>query len=271
MSLLAVWVPDEDQPRLWMASDSRLSDDERVLLDEGVKIFEVPVVCRRASAGGFFDDVYYASKLGLGCVGGSLIYQQVHATLLPLLSNLIGIAKPPSIADVAQFTAVVGTQYVRSLGVRRPLAAKQVQLVLGGFCPTERTLVAFELRPDIVGDRIGFAVRRVDLTTAFYAGDQLSRAGNLHEQIAVVNEPGAPAARAPLNVIRHLIEACDVPTIGGDVQVGFTVGEVFQRVQTCRPVPGQEPKAAAWLNAICIDELPPPGPCRIGLMSSISP
>ena len=271
VSLVAAWVPAEDQPRLWMASDSRLSADEHVLLDEGVKIFEVPVVCRLQSASGSFGDVYYASKLGLGCVGGSLIYHQVHAMLLPLLANLVGAGGPPSVADLAEFTAAVGTHYVRSLGARRPAAAHQVQLVIGGFCPTEGELAAFELRPSLDGELIAFAVSRIALDTPYFAGDQLVRARELYERIAAADQAGASASRAPLNVIRELIEADDAPTIGGDVQVGFTVGPAFQRVQTCRPIPGQEPRAAFWLNAICLDELPNPGPCGIGLMGSVSP
>jgi hypothetical protein len=73
MSLLSAWIPQEDQPRIWIASDSRLSDDERILMNEGVKIFEVPIVCRRPGTSGHFDTVDFATTVGLGCVGGSLI------------------------------------------------------------------------------------------------------------------------------------------------------------------------------------------------------
>jgi hypothetical protein len=60
MTLLAVWCAEE---RLWMASDSRLSDGGGPLIDEGVKIFELPVVCRAFSEqAGFFPDVYFATS-----------------------------------------------------------------------------------------------------------------------------------------------------------------------------------------------------------------
>jgi hypothetical protein len=93
-----------------MASDSRLSDPEGILIDQGVKISEIPLICRSAvPETGFFTNVYFANTLALGCLGGSLIYQQIQANLLPLLRNLIGLLN--SVPSVGQ-----------SLSSRRPLA-----------------------------------------------------------------------------------------------------------------------------------------------------
>lgn len=270
MTLLAVWRAEE---RLWMASDSRLSDGGGPLIDEGVKIFELPVVCRAPSMqSGFFEDVYCATSFGLGCAGNSLIYHQIHANLLPLLGNLIDTqGRAPSVADIAAFTAEVGTRYVRSLGSRRPQDAGRVRLLLAGWCPITRTLTAYELRPRVVDTLMRFTVAQLALSTPHFVGDCCDRARELHDEIAAANLPGASQNRAPLNVIRQLIEDTNTQTIGGDVQVGFTVGPAFRRVRTCRPIPGMEPKAAFWLNAICTDDLPSVGPCALGLMGSISP
>ena len=38
MTLLTTWIANEDQSRLWMASDSRLSDEGGSLIDEGVTV-----------------------------------------------------------------------------------------------------------------------------------------------------------------------------------------------------------------------------------------
>ena len=270
MTLLAVWCAEE---RLWMASDSRLSGGGGSLIDEAVKIFELPVVCRAPSEqSGFFEDIYFATRLGLGCAGHSLIYQQVQATLLPLLGNLIGRRGAiPAMVDIASFVGEVGTQYVRSLGRRRPEDADRVKMLLVGWCPIERRLAAYEVRPEIVGSMMSFKVLSLDLSDVHFVGDACAQAQVLYKGISAADQSGAPRSRAPLNVIRQLIDDATTPTIGGDVQVGFTVGRTFQRVRTGRPIPGREPKAAFWLNAICTDDLPQIGPCGLGLMGTVSP
>jgi hypothetical protein len=176
----------------------------------------------------------------------------------------------PSLADVAQFTAAVASRYVHSLGERRPKSALRVQLIIAGHCPVERQLLAYELKPAIEGGSVVLPARRIDLSEPYFAGDHLSRARALYEEIVAAAQAGTASCRAPLNVIRRLIDDDSATTIGGDVQVGFTVGPDFRRVQTLRPIPGEEPKAAFWLNAICVDDLPTVGPCGIGLMGSIS-
>ena len=268
MTLLAVWFAEE---RLWMASDSRLSDGGGRLIDEGVKLFELPLACRAPSESRFFDDVYFATRFGLGCAGSSLVYHQVNATLLPLLGHLVGVrGRVPSIADIAGFIADVGTRYVRSLGARRPQDADRVAFLLAGWCPVAGRLMACEMSPRIT-DGVQFTVSEVDLSVPYFVGDCCGRAREMYDEIAAADLPGAPRTRAPLNVIRQLIEDADVPSIGGDVQVGFTVGPAFQRVRTARPIPGKEPQGAFWLNAICTDDLPRVGPCELGLMGLVSP
>jgi hypothetical protein len=160
---------------------------------------------------------------------------------------------------------------VRSLGARRPETAARVQLVLAGWCAVERSLVAFEMHPIMGPELVTFQVARLDLSSPHFAGDRVDSARILCAQTIEADEPGASATRAPLNVLRQLINDPDATTIGGDVQIGFTVGTAFQRVRTARPIPGQEPRSAFWLNAICTDDLPPVGPCGIGLMGTVSP
>jgi hypothetical protein len=194
-----------------------------------------------------------------------LIYQQAQANLMPLLSNLIGQAGAiPSLHDISSFIAAIGTQLVRSLGIRNPEGARRVQLVVAGWCPTQRALVAYEMRPVLEEDSVAFQVSRLDLAAPHFAGDALQDVRELYDEIAAEPRPGAPIMRAPLNVLREMIDDPDKPTIGGDVQVGFTVGTAFRRVRTLRPIPGEEPRAAFWLNAICTDELPLIGPADSG-------
>jgi hypothetical protein len=264
---------EQNSERLWIASDSRLSDEGGSLIDEGVKIFELPVICRGPSErSGEFTEVYYVNTVGLACSGHSLIYHQIQANLTPLLGNSIGMqCNVPSISDIANFTAAIGTQYVRSLGRRRPHTASRVPLLIAGWCPIQRALIAYEMHPQVEAGWIEFVVTEIDLSTPYFAGDRLDWAHELYREISGASVAEAPGTRAPLNVLRRMIDDPEAPTVGGDVQVGFTVGPAFRRVRTLRPIPGTEPKVAFWLNAICTDDLPRAGPCELGLMGSISP
>src|SRR5689334_10826500 len=80
-----------------------------------------PSVCRRPGPGGFFDTPYFASAIGMVGAGGSLVYQHVYGTVVPILSNLIHPeGAVPSTAELASVVDRVTTTYVRSLGRVRP-------------------------------------------------------------------------------------------------------------------------------------------------------
>jgi len=150
MTLGAVWCSYEtpEAPALWMASDSRISADEGRLIDEGVKVFEIPVVCRGAGPAGFFDQIYLEGTIGLTCAGGTLVFQNVYGTLVPMLGNLISPQRAvPSVEDIADLIGRLMTLYVKSLGARRP-SAHHVSIVVGGVSAGGLP-VAFDLSPRI--------------------------------------------------------------------------------------------------------------------------
>jgi hypothetical protein len=91
MTLTAVWLNREEPeaPRLWITTDSRISDDRGPLVDQGNKLFVVPVVCREPDAQGFFTVPFFTQTVGLMCFGGSLIYNNVYASVIPLVTALI--------------------------------------------------------------------------------------------------------------------------------------------------------------------------------------
>src|SRR5215218_623450 len=118
MTLAAAWCnyEREDAPSVWMASDSRISADEAPLIDEGIKIYELPVICRVPGEQGFFDEEVIATSVGIACAGSSLVFQHVAGTLVPILSNLISVDRRAiSISDIAHLIAKVTTLYVRSV------------------------------------------------------------------------------------------------------------------------------------------------------------
>jgi hypothetical protein len=262
-----------------MSTDSRISDARGTLIDEGVKLFTLPMVCRMAADGGFFNTTYYTSAFGMACAGGTLVYQHVHATLVPLLAALIGDGTSvPTALAVAMLAADVTTQYVRALGATRPDHAHQVSIVIGG--QTAGMLPeAYEVRlaPDLDGDgRLFFQPHRLPLEDGdvYFTGDRVAEANDrLAERRSDETALPIVRGRAPLDVIRSFIDDPSVRTIGGEVQVGYTTPDGFQRVASLRaePIPDRPANAALALNGISIDALPSVGPCAIGLGGMIVP
>jgi hypothetical protein len=60
-------------------------------------------------------------------------------------------------------------------------------------------------------------------------------------------------------------------TVGGDVQIGYTVGPKFHRVATVTPITPGQAQAQRRLNNVDIDALGSVGPCAIGLDGMVSP
>jgi hypothetical protein len=270
VSLVAVWRNEEESPSIWVATDSRISDRAGVLLDEGGKLFSVPVLCRRPGDTGLFSVPYFSQEVGLACVGGSLVYQQVYACLVPVLSNLIAFEEtPPSQEDVAGAVARVTTWYVMSLGQRDP-AAHGVGLVLAGYCAPHARQEAYRFEPRFEEQMFRqFEARTLsfDAGTTHFFGDRIevARQALAEERERVSDEEPILLHRAPLRVLRQFIDDPQYPTIGGDVQLGFVSGANFTRVATVAPRVWGQPEAYMRLNNIDLDDIGPVGPCQIGL------
>lgn len=275
MTLAAVWCSYENAavPVLWMASDSRISAEKDRLIDEGVKVFEIPVVCRGAGPDGFFDQKYFEGTIGLVCAGGTLVFQNVYGTLVPMLGNLISPPRAiPSVGDIADLIGRLMTLYVRSLGARRP-DAHQVSIVVGGL-EVNGSPVAFELRPRVGPDGlIEFLPTEVDLAPGKvrFIGEGVGEAREFVQELIARDRPGVSRDRAALNVIRSFIDDEAKPTIGGDIQIGHTVRGTFRRVASVAPGPAHSKRSLRRLNSIDLDELGPVGQCVIGTEAMTTP
>jgi hypothetical protein len=106
---------------------------------------------------------------------------------------------------------------------------------------------------------------------AHFIGAQLEDAQRLYREFVKRDEPGSSRHRAPLNVIRTLIEDPEAPTIGGEVQVGHVVNWAFRRVASCVPDRGHPPRPRMLLNSIDLDALGTVGPCALGLKGMVTP
>lgn len=257
-----------------MAADSRISDGRAPLIDRGIKLFELPVLCRCPDDSGSFSRLSYAKVLGMVAVGGSLVFHHVYGTLVSLLTNLAGGPEArPAIADVASLAARVATLYVQELGVSRPKTAHQLGIGIGGISD-EGLPEAFDLEVDTGADgRVQYTPRMLDLGAGqvHFMGDQTDKADRLRRDVEFRNAPGAPKNLAALKVIRDLIDDPEARSIGGDVQIGCTVGPHFRRRFTARPIQFGSPQARRVINSIDIDELGAVGPCFIGIDGFASP
>ena len=270
MTLTAVWVNREEPeaPRLWMTADSRISDETGPLVDQGNKLFVVPVVCREPDPQGFYTTPFFTQTVGLMCFGGSLIYNNVYASVVPLVTSLIGGPQtaPPSLEELADVVGTLLTEYVRELGIRRGPAAARVGMVVGGFCARHSAFEAHELRPGVDrNDLVMFARQGLGLTEGevHFFGDALPDArASLERRRGKAAHP-IVSERAPQRVVEELVASSQHATIGGDVQLGFTVGMNFQRVATTRSGPGA--RTTSYMNNIDIDAIGHVGPCAIGM------
>lgn len=275
MTLTATWIGDHAAGRrLWMASDSRISDADGVLFDAGAKLFELPLVSRSPSSTGFFDRATFATSLGLLCAGSTLIFQHVYATLVPTLGNLIGMDSVPSLQQVADFVGRMTTVYTRALGAHRPRNAV-VDLVLGGLDPVTAELQAFELAPERGEEGlVAFFPRAVDLQggRVRFGGDAtaIRAATESLDRVRADPGPGRPFERAALNVIREVSQDDQFPTVGGDVQVGCTIQADFRRFATVT-TSGPGSPAQMRLNNIDLHALGGVGPCALGVPGMFSP
>lgn len=251
-----------------MASDSRISDGEAPLIDQGIKLYEVPIVCRTPGNAGFFDRIAYEGAIGMLGAGASLVFQHVYGTLVPLLGNLAyPVPVAPSIVELASFIGKVTTVYVRSLGQRRH-DADRVTIIVGGESPTKEP-EAYKLTAqrdpegliEFVPEQLGLADGVVH-----FIGDHTEDAQAMYRALAERDEPGASRQRGALNVIRNFIDNPKIRSVGGEVQIGYSAGARFRRVGSV--VPGEGPQASParrLLNSVDLDELGTVGPCLLGI------
>jgi hypothetical protein len=275
MSLAAVWgnYENPEHPTVWMAADSRLSDATGLLIDAGMKLFEVPITCRGQGRSGFYDRVVSSRSIGMVAVGGSLVFQHVYGTMVAMLGSLVGEAGPgPTNADVAGFTARLTTAYVRKLGIFRPKSADRVEIAIGGVS-AEGEIEAFAVSRNESDRRIEFLPEAIDLSPGqvTFMGDQVEQAARACKKVEQRNEPGAPKERAALNVIRAFVDDPDKKTIGGEIQVGCTIDPSFRRMFSVRPVEIGAPEARMSLNTIELADLALVGSYEVAPLGMVIP
>jgi hypothetical protein len=242
MTAIAIWHNNEivTNPALWVAADSRIgSQDGSVLLEDGSKIFPLPVICSSPGDDGFFSRVVHSHTYGYCFAGSTLMGQNAYLAIAPLLTQLaITGSDIPALKDVAEFALkhfeLTFSQYRERVG-----SASMFEAAIFGWCMKTNQLSAFHFLPKIVGDVYRMTCEsHEDMRTDnfVYLGD---RKEHFSEKIAAAfrgeEALARPLSRIPRYIIEDHIKDESFPTIGGDIQLATTDKFGFQPFMLAKP------------------------------------
>ena len=260
MTAIAIWLNDERpaHPALWVAADSRVTAHSGVL-DDGAKIFGLPVVCRAADKEGFFSEVTYAHSFGFCCAGSTLMGQNSYLALVPLLSNLA--AAPGYVPSLESIAAYVHRYLVRTFDDFKVTAGPgaMFEAAVFGYCHRSSRARAFHFLPNHDADTYALSCVEWQVSSghALYLGDEK---GKMESRLAAAFEgesvPGRPLSRIPRYVIQDSILDDSSPTVGGDIQLGIADSLGFRAYALCKPrVEGQPEAFISYLGRELTPEL----------------
>jgi hypothetical protein len=141
---------------------------------------------------------------------------------------------------------------------------------LVGYCGAHGLLEAYQVQLDTDGEpprTFHSTCLELAADKVHFFGAHVDDAQDHLDALRVEGEVQMGRTVAPIHVIRAFIDNPEYPSIGGDVQIGFTVGTRFVRGATYRPAIPGDPTAGTVMriNNIDIQKLGPVGPCAIGI------
>ncbi|MEH2123224.1 hypothetical protein [Nostoc sp.] len=250
MTAIAIWFNNEmsENPSLWVASDSRVSNNKNsTLIDDAAKVFALPVVCRFPGEDGFFSQIGYFHTYGYCFAGSTLLGQNTFLALMPLLSNLATVQPYiPQMADVADFIL----QYLgRAFDDYKVIACEHsgVEVALFGWCHVTQKQHIFHYYP--VKDDNEYVLKCTDYTdlnekSFVYLGeDRKDMTQKIQKAFNGDSEPGRPLSRIPRYIIEEHIQNSEYKTIGGNLQLAIADRFGFRPFSICKPRAIGKPEA----------------------------
>ena len=257
MTAIAIWCNHEvrENPGLWIAADSRVSvSGGSVLIDDGAKLFALPVVCRSPGETGFFSKIYHANTYCYCFAGDTLLGQNTYLALVPLLSNLVSSTSYiPSLADVARYMRSYLRHTFDDCKVTRA-ESSIFEVGLFGYCSKTDKLSIFHFIPKLEESVFKMTYEPHENMQAkdfIYLGDKKPyMSSKIAAAFAAASIPGRPLSRIPRHVIQDHIDDENFPTIGGDLQLGIADKFGFRAFALCKPrVTGQSAALISYLGA----------------------
>lgn len=241
MTSVVVWInrenPQEFEPTVWAASDSRLTGDkEKPLSDAVPKLFEVPI---KIHINRSRLQQIAISSLGFAYAGSSFIAQ----TCLSKLSSKLGYLSPldeanfnfhkcyellPKLHDVAALLRDIQQVALSDLGNYRFLSKSEVSLAteicLFGYCFIQKGFFCFHLRNE-QGNVSEIVMETVDLDSSryFLMGDRKDDvAQSIEEAYDKFEKDSLKWWRSPAFGLQRLLDDGDYQTIGGNLQLAIS-------------------------------------------------
>lgn len=225
MTVAVVWF-HEVQRQIWCAADSRLSKGSGVLMDGGVKVFEVPVVCRK-EVGEFKWVVTGDYSFGFVFSGSSISALSTHAIVVAMSKNLVERqGDEPSICleDIAKLFQFVGERQIREIGERLGAAEHPgsclFDCVIFGICPQKKALLAFEIKTNIAAGILS------DIVIHQVGPGFCLAIGSGAETFISLMKAGAKRV-PPLTILNKMLAEEIRSDVGGYLQAGFVGDDRF--------------------------------------------
>lgn len=256
MTAIAIWCNHEvtENPGLWFAADSRVSTSSgSALIDDGAKVFALPIVCRSAAENGLFTERYYDHTYGYCFAGDTLLGQNAYLSLVPLLSNLVSSASYiPSLADVATYMqSYLSLTFDDCKALRAEHSLFEVALF--GHCSRTKELSAYHFIPINKNNIFKMTCEsheNMQENEFLYLGNEKAHmnsqikaafaADSTHLAAFYAASAGRRLNRIPRYVIQDHINNNSIPSIGGDLQLGIADRLGFRAFPLCKPgVTGQ--------------------------------
>lgn len=278
MTAIAIWCSHEvrDNAALWVAADSRVSGaNDVILIEDGAKIFGLPVVCRSPGDDGFFSRVYHQHTYGYCFAGSTLMGQNAFLSITPLLSSLISPhSYVPSLSDIARHAQVLlgrsFDEYKRRVGQNAVFEA-----AIFGYCQRSQRLSAFHFSPKIEDDgiiRVSIIPHEGmrDKQFIYLGDDKTVMRSRIEEAFSRESIPGRPVSRIPRYVIQDRIDDDSCGSVGGDIQLAIADKFGFRPFTICKPrVPDQSAAYMSYLGRELTPDIATVGEATVGMYGMV--
>jgi hypothetical protein len=248
MTLVAIWRAGN---RLMSIADTRITRPaSNVLTEHGPKLLPIRVQGKRPGPSGFFDQNAFRFDVGFAYSGSTLSALSTHALAGALLGNLAGPpgSPPPSMAEIAFFTAGISAEYMKEVGELNGRGALFSAIVFGS-CHETQELRGFEIKPRL--DHAPFTCDIVELGLQRYNSiavigscpDLLRQRIVMDREAAIARGDTHPIldVNRPTRALQALIDERIDDSVGGMIQQGWATVAGFELVGRLCPITPRPP------------------------------
>lgn len=223
MTCIIGWVNTEqkDKPAIWIAGDTKITNEKGTLTLEGGKIMEIPIRVKDIST--TKQPIYYQSTLGFAFAGSSLVAFNIHNALKFFISNIGGLQSKNQLPYLEQ----IAKKAQNLLGFYTRSVRTMCELFLSGKCPVKNELELYKicLEKNTAGVFQPQCYKlETDKPHFYFLGDkQAEMESEVIEMVEFLYKDRNPHhTRAPLYALRKVINEGKFETIGGGIQLGIT-------------------------------------------------